>query len=912
MIRFNVLGPLEVWHGAERVAVPSGRGRVLLATLLLRANEQVTVDELVDRLWDGGAPKPERAKATLQMVVRRLRQALGEANVVRTVVGGYSADVPPGALDLHRFRELVARGGLAEALALWRGAPLADVRSDVLHRDDVAPLLEERLAVLERRVAADLDAGRSAELVPELRSLTARHPLRERFWGALVLALHRSGRTAEALAAYHEVRELLAEELGIDPGEELRELHRLVLGAGPAPRAARPVAPPRQAPAAAQQLPADVRSFTGRQAELAALDRLAADTRAAGVVAITGMGGLGKTALAVHWAHRRAADFPDGRLFVDLRGFDHDTPPLTPRQALTHLLGALGAPPERIPAALDQQVALYRSLLADRRALVVLDNAADVAQVRPLLPSGPGNFVLVTGRNDLRGLLALNDAALVRLDVLAPAEGLDLLRRILGPARVDAEAAASAELVEVCGGLPLALRVAAATMAAEGGAAADCVAALKSGDRLSGLEIPGDPASAVRVTFHLSYRALTPSARRLFRLLGVAPCRDFTAEAAAALTGTGLDGARRASAELLRAHLLEQPRPGRFVLHDLLRLHAEACATTEESEEDRRLAVTRLLDFYLHNADRADRVSRRSRTQLPLTPVADAVPLLSFEDRRRAMAWVGSEMPNLRVLVPFAAERGWHEHAWQIPAAMWSYLHTHYVWAEWRALNEVALASARHLGNRFAEAVALHTLGSMTRRVRPEDSLAELGLALEIREEIGHGHGTAATCLELAGAHESLGRYDEAVRHGERVVELWTAQGNQEGLAVALNNLAGTLSLAGHHEQALAVGERAVELYRRSSGMWSVKHARETVAQVLHRAGRWAEAAATYESIFAGGVEDMGRLAALHTHLHYSDLLLDLGDPDAARVHLGHALDIAVATGYPDVDAVRARLARLG
>ncbi|GAA1279348.1 AfsR/SARP family transcriptional regulator [Saccharothrix xinjiangensis] len=911
MIRFNVLGPLEVWHGAERVAVPSGRGRVLLATLLLRANEQVTVDELVDRLWDGGASKPERAKATLQMVVRRLRQALGEANVVRTVVGGYFADVPPGALDLHRFRELVARDRLAEALALWRGAPLADVASDVLHRDDVAPLLEERLAVLERRVAADLGAGRSAELVPELRSLTARHPLRERFWGALVLALHRSGRTAEALAAYQEVRGLLAEELGIDPSEELRSLHQVVLGASP-PRAARPVAPPRQVAAAAQQLPADVRSFTGRQAELAALDRLVADTRAATVVAITGMGGLGKTALAVHWAHSRAADFPDGRLFANLRGFDHDTPPLAPEQALTHLLGALGTSPERIPAALDQQVALYRSLLADRRALVVLDNAADVAQVRPLLPSGPGNFVLVTGRNDLRGLLALNDAVLVRLDVLAPVEGLDLLRRILGPERVDAETGASAELVEVCGGLPLALRVAAATMAAEGCAAADYVAALKSGDRLSGLEIPGDPASAVRVTFHLSYRALTPSARQLFRLLGVVPCRDFTAETAAALTGAGLDGARRALAELLRAHLLEQPQPGRFVMHDLLRLHAEACATTEESEEDRRLAAARLLDFYLHNVDRADRVSRRSRTQLPLTPVADTVPLLSFEDRRRAMGWVGSEMPNLRVLIPFAAERGWHEHAWQIPAAMWSYLHTHYVWAEWRALTEIALASARHLGNRFAEAIALHTLGSMTRRVRPEDSLVELSLALEIREEIRHEHGTAATCLELSGAYESLGRYAEAVAHGERVVELWTAQGNQEGLAVALNNLAGTLSLAGHHEQALAVGERAVDLYRRSSGMWSVKHAQETVAQILHRMGRWAEAAATYESIFATGVGDMSRLAALHTHTHYSDLLLDLGDLAAARVHLGHALDIAVATGYPDVDDIRAGLARLG
>ncbi|MCE7000050.1 tetratricopeptide repeat protein [Saccharothrix sp. S26] len=901
--RFAVLGPLEVWRGDEPVVVPAGRSRALLAALLLRAGQVVTVDELVERLWDGEQPNPQRTRATLHMVVARLRQALGDPTVVRTATHGYLAEVAPGALDLHEFRDLAARGRFAEALALWRGAPLSDVRSDALHRLEVAPLLEERLAVLEQRISADLDAGRAAELVPELRSLTREHPLRERFWAALVLALHRAGRTAEALAAYQEVRTLLAEELGVEPGERLREAHLLALGAGPEPPGG--VRAPRQ-------LPADVRSFTGRRDEVAALDRLAAQARAATAVAITGMGGLGKTALAVHWAHRVAADFPDGQLLVNLRGYDPEFPPLTPEQALTQLLGALGVPAERIPAALDEQVALYRSTLADRRVLVVLDDVADVAQVRPLLPPGAANFAVLTGRNDLRGLVALDDAVLVRLAGLAPAEATDLLRRVLGADRVDAEPDAVAELVEVCAGLPLALRVAAATLAGEPGGVADYVAALRAGDPLAELAIPGDPASAVGSTFRLSYRALTPAAQRVFRLFGVAPCRDFTVESTAALAGIGPDEARAALGELRRAHLLEQPRTGRFVLHDLLRLHAESSVRAEEPEGERERAVVRLLDFYLHNVDRADRAIRSTRTELPLTPVADTVPLLPFADGAAAVAWIDAEMPNLRLVIPHAGEHGHDEHAWQIPTALWGYLYRHYVWTEWRQFTEIALASARRLGNRFAEAVALHTLGGITRNMRPEEALDHLHRALAIREEIGHVHGMAASSLELAGAYESFGRYEEAVEYGERAVELWAGSGDLPALAIALNNHAGTLSAAGRHEQALEVWLRAVELYRRMPGRSALGVVEETLAQVLIGLGRSTDAAATYERIFARGVDDMNSLSAMRTHLNYAELLLRLGEPDTARVHLTHALELCVEAGFPQEAEIRARLADLG
>ncbi|PSL54753.1 DNA-binding SARP family transcriptional activator [Saccharothrix carnea] len=901
--RFAVLGPLEVWRGDEPVAVPAGRGRALLAALLLRAGQVVTVDELVERLWDGDQPNPQRAKATLHMVVARLRQALGDPTVVRTATHGYLVDVVPGALDLHEFRDLAARGRFADALALWRGTPLSDVRSDVLHAEEVAPLLEERLAVLERRIAADLDAGRAAELVPELRALTREHPLREPFWAALVLALHRSDRTAEALAAFGEVRALLADELGVDPGEQLREAHRLALGAVPEPPGGA-IAP--------RQLPADVRSFTGRREEVGALDRLAARARGATAVAITGMGGLGKTALAVHWAHRVAADFPDGQLLVNLRGHDPEFPPLTSEQALTQLLAALGVPAERVPAALDEQVALYRSVLADRRILIVLDNVVDVAQARPLLPSGAGNFAVLTSRNDLRGLVALDDAVLVRLNALARAEAVDLLRRILGAERVDAEPDAVAELVRVCAGLPLALRVAAANLAGEPRGVADYVTALRAGDPLAQLVVAGDPASAVSSTFCLSYRALTTAAQRVFRLLGVAPCRDFTVEAVAALAGVDVERAGRSVDELFRAHLLEQPRPGRFVLHDLLRLHAETSAKAEEPEQERGRAVERLLDFYLHNIDRADRLLRTTRTELPLTPIADTVPLLSFADGAEAVAWIDGEMPNLRLVIPHAGEHGRHEHAWQIPTALWGYLYRHYVWTEWRRFTEIALASARHLGDRFAEAVALHTLGGITRNMGFEEALEHLHRALALREEIGHVRGMAASCLELAGAYESFGRYDEAVRYGERSVGLWAGLGDLPGLALALNNHAGTLSHAGRHEQALEVCLRAVELCRQLPGRVSLGAVEETLAQVLVGLGRLADAAATYEGIFARGVGDLNSLSAMRTHLNYADLLLRLGDPGTARTHLADALDLCVKAGFPQEAEIRARLAALG
>ncbi|WP_052684330.1 AfsR/SARP family transcriptional regulator [Lentzea aerocolonigenes] len=439
IVEYRVLGPLEVLLDGEPVAVTGGRGRVLLAMLLLRANEFVPVDELVDRLWEGRPPAVDRVHKTLQMVVVRLRQSLGEANCIRTTSRGYTAEVTPEQLDLTRFRALTARGEHRAALELWRGPALGNVESAWLHRDDVPRLVEEQVVALEQRIDQDLSLATDV-LVPELWSLVKRYPLRETFWAQLMLALHRSDQRAEALAAYREISERLTDELGVDPGHRLRQAHLEVLS---------------ERPDVPRQLPPDIPHLVGRDAELARLST-------GQITAFNGIGGVGKTALAVHWAHRIADRFPDGQLFVDLGGFGTSAEPVAPRIAARDFLVALGVDPAELPTGDDALFARYRSVLAERRVLLLLDNAHDVAQVRPLLPGGPANLVLITSRNRLSGLVAREGAHPVQLDVLTAEQALALLGDQLGQERLAAEPEAVTRLVAQCGGLPLALTIVAA------------------------------------------------------------------------------------------------------------------------------------------------------------------------------------------------------------------------------------------------------------------------------------------------------------------------------------------------------------------------------------------------------------------------------------------------------------------
>jgi DNA-binding SARP family transcriptional activator len=627
-MEFGVLGPLVVRRGSVVVPVRRGKERVLLAALLLEANRAVTVMAIAETLW--GPAMPPSAGVTIRNYVRRLRNALGEDGRarIRAQPRGYMIHVADGELDLVRFEAQLASAQAAarhgswdragaqagKALALWRGDPLADVDSDTLALREGPRLTEMRLQALETRIDADLHQGGHAEVIAELQRLAAAHPLREHLHGLLMLALYRCSRQSDALAAYQRARKVLADELGADPGTELQELHQQILTADPTLVLPQPelsmVPVPRLPPAAVaasrsgvpRQLPGSAAHFTGRKGELAALSEILdqAGDRPPGTVvigAIGGMAGVGKTALAVHWAHQVAGRFPDGQLYVNLRGFDRSGTPAASAEAIRGFLDALGVPPDRIPADPDVQAGLFRGLLAGRKILIVLDNARDEQQVRPLLPGSPGCLVIVTSRRQLLGLAAAEGARLLTLGPLSPAEARLMLTARLDTARADNHPGAVTEVADLCARLPLALAIAAARAAARPSLPLGALATelRDAGNRLDVLDT-GDPAVGIRAVFSWSSQQLSPPAARLFRLLGLHSGPDITARAAASLAGLDLAGARRLTRELARAHLITEHTPGRYCLHDLLRTYATDQAHAEDSYTDRHSATQPVLE----------------------------------------------------------------------------------------------------------------------------------------------------------------------------------------------------------------------------------------------------------------------------------------------------------------------------
>ncbi|MEO6083561.1 MAG: BTAD domain-containing putative transcriptional regulator [Umezawaea sp.] len=909
---FRVLGPLEVLFDGRPVPLPLGRARALLATLLLRANVAVPVDELVDRLWGGSPPNPARTKATLQMVVTRLRQALGAANCVRTSAEGYFAQLDPEMLDLYRFRVLVASGDFVDALALWRGHPLSNVSSDSLHREEVPFLLDEQLEVLERRVEADLDANRLTGLVAELRSLTRRHPLRERFWAQLMLALYRSDQQAEALATYRAVKELLTDELGVDPGLKLRELHqRILVGTDDLypPAAGRPAVPvPRQ-------LPPDLAQFSGRGEELALLDRLipvdGLTGRTVVVSAIAGAGGIGKTTLAVHWAHQVKARFPDGQLFVNLRGYDTE-PPLSSGQALDQLLTALDVAPSRKSGSVDERAALYRSLTADRRMLVVLDNAATAEQVRPLLPASGTCCVIVTSRSELRGLMTSNDIRIVRLDVLGVEDSRNLLGHILHETEVDDETVD--ELAKLCGYLPLALRIAAANLVGRPRSSVErYLVALRDGDRLGQLAIEGDGRTAVRRTFQLSYQALADEPRRMFRLLGLAGGTDFSGPAAASLAGVPHTEAERLLQHLLDVHLVEQRHPGRYSFHDLLRLHAKERVAEEESDSTRDEALRRLIDFYLHSADQADRVIRPSRTEVVLPELSPGVWPLRFADYDAAVQWCASERINVVAATGAAFGQGLLVHAWQLPTVSWGYFSLRVNLVEWENVTRIALKAARALGDDYAEAACLFTLAGQfkARELYPE-ALELFEAALAIRQRIGHQHGIAVTHDGIGSTMSCMGRADEGVEHHKRSVAQHELNGNKAGRAISLNNLAFTLTKNGEFEAALDLCAEAIEVCERLRMHPTLASMKNTMVTILLGLHRYDDALRICDEVLSMPAEQRDTRTEISLLLDAGDASKWVGDIDGAQRLWREAQEVAERDGDPRVAVAWANLTALG
>ncbi|MFG1682659.1 BTAD domain-containing putative transcriptional regulator [Nonomuraea sp. NPDC049269] len=686
VLKIGLLGAVRAWRGHQEIPLGPPRQRAVLALLALEAGRAVSVERLIEGLW--GERAPAGARGMVQGYVSRLRPALARAGVtIAYYPRGYLLVLAAEQVDVHEFRIAVARArtmetdeaqaaGLRRALTLWRGEPLTGVSGGGLLDRLRDALGEERLAITEECLNVETRAGRHAGLVPELTGLVAEHPFREGLVGLLMLALCRAGRRVDALEQYERTRRRLIEELGLDPGPELLQLRQRILRGNVftvrSPGLSAPAETEPEVSAVPSQLPPKPGQFTGRAAELGLLDSVATGGDTVGIAMITGAGGVGKTALALHWGHRIRSRFPDGQLYVNLHGHSPERP-LRPIEALGQFLRGLGVPAERVPVTEEEASAAYRSLLADRRILVILDDAGSEEQIRPLLPGGRRCAAVITSRDRLAGLVARDGAVPVPLGMLAPDEAGLLFGRLLGGERLAAERDAARELARACGYLPLALRIAAAGILGRPCAGIAGQVRRLTMTRLSSLAVGGDPHAAVRGAFDLSYHRLDPPSRRLFRLLGLIPGPTFTAEAAAALSGAPLAETDHLLCRLAAAHLIEEGDPGRYTFHDLMREYARERVRAEESEPDRTRALDALMDWYLRVLREAGNLAYpltlRTSASTPtpvLAPTAatadgDRDRPIGFTDRPAALAWLKAERANLIAAMKSATQSppGW-------------------------------------------------------------------------------------------------------------------------------------------------------------------------------------------------------------------------------------------------------------
>ncbi len=700
------------------------------------------------------------------------------------------------------------------------------------------------------------------------------------------------------------LRPKLAQALRVS-ADRIEEL--LADGAPASPQG--PTAVPRQVPAA-------VADFTGRAAELQALTAMLdqAGAGAPGTVVISAIGGtagVGKTALALHWAHQIAGRFGDGQLYVNLRGFDLSGTPAAPEAVIRGFLDALGVPPERFPASPEAQAGLYRSLLADRKMLIVADNARDEQQVRPLLPASPGSLVLVTSRSQLGGLAAADGARLISLDVLSHAEAVQLLAARLGAGRAAAEPAAADQIARLCACLPLALAVAAARAAARPGFSLAALAGelADSAGRLDALDA-GDPGSSVRVVFSWSTRQLTAEAARMFGLMGIHPGPDISVPAAASLAAIAEADARRLLRELARAHLTAEHLPGRYAFHDLLRAHAAEQAHHTDSQAGRDAAIGRVLDHYLHTAARAARLLNRAKEPLVLAPPRPGAAAAHPADHRQALAWFEAEHQVLLAAVTLAAESGFDTHAWQLPWAMASFLQARGHWQERAATQRTALAAAARLGDIAAQAVCSRLLAAACNELGDHDQArSHFASSLTLYQRLGDRLGQAKVHQSLGVLAERQGRYADALEHAEQALRLYQAIGDKASEADALNNVGWYHGLLGDYQQARAFCRQALTLSAEAGHHWLEGYVWDSLGYAEHHLGNLAEAAACYQRALSIKREAGERFDEADTLTHLGDTRHAAGEVAQAREAWQQALAILEDLQHPDAGQVRAKLA---
>ncbi|WBB58712.1 BTAD domain-containing putative transcriptional regulator [Streptomyces sp. WMMC500] len=954
-LRFSVLGPVRGWRGDRELELGSPQQRVVLAALLLRCGRTVTAGELVDAVW--GEEPPAAAVSVLRTYVSRLRRVLepgrGAGVVPQVIVSsadGYFVRVPELAVDLHVFeqrvagaRRLRAAGNvpaagekLRAALEGWEGVPLAGLPGPFA-KAERSRLTEQRLSVTEMRLEADVQLRRHSEVIAELAVLTADHPLREQLSRLLMLALYRSGRQAEALAAYRTLHSTLAAELGIEPGAALQELHHRILNADTSLEFASAdhvsaqldgrqgrdgdgegsrVSPAAERQGRPAQLPADLATFTGRHAELAQIEAMlpVGEEHPATVISVIGgMAGIGKTALAVHWAHRIAHRYPDGQLYINLRGFDPADSAVPPAEAVRIFLDALGVPAHRIPTDLEAQVALYRSLVAGRRMLILLDNARDTEHVRPLLPGCPDCLVIVTSRSQLTGLIVTNGAQPLTLNPLPSTEAHDLLARRIGTARPAAEPAATREIITRCARLPLALAIIAARAATHPGFPLSAVAEelrvnRGSLDAFTG----GDLGTDIRAVFSTSYDALSVPAARLFRLLGLHPGADISAPAAAALSALPVRETRGLLTDLARAHLLTEHAPGRYTLHDLLRTYAAERVQAYEAEEDRTQATERVLSWYLHTADGVHPHLTPHRRRIPLTPPLPGCTPLVFTTRDQALEWCEKERPNLVAAVHQAAALQHVGIAWNLSAALWGFFYLRSHLHDWLDVANTSLNVTRENHDRVGQAWSHGDVANaLTSMRRFDEAATHLRRSMILWRELGDIRGRAQAVSNLGNVSLHVGRPDKAVEYGRRALALHRAVGSTWGEGIVLANLGDAYQRLGRYDEAVSHLQEALTLLRATGNSWVEGVTLDSLGTLQHRLHRHEAAIDRYHEALRVHRDVGNRWGEGDTLGHIGDVLLDTGDPEGAHTTWRQALTALEAIDHPDTEKIRERLRRM-
>ncbi|MEU6348987.1 tetratricopeptide repeat protein [Streptomyces sp. NPDC047072] len=909
--RFAVLGPVRVWHDDGEIRLGAAQQRLLLALLMAHAGRPVPLEELIDALW-GESPPSAPANAVYRHVgvVRRLLEPdlpnRATGNWLLRDAAGYRLNVTPDNLDLLHFRDLLRQNRHLEALALRTGPTATGIPTES-RTHPAFTALEREYVTAVKEAAATLEPN--AELLAVLHHTASENPLDEPLQAHLIQALAATGQRAEAWETWQQVRATLNTELGVQPGPELQEAVRLLTKANPTHPGARGTARPAPTGPTPAQLPPDLPTFAARRQELAQITTQST-TR---IALITGMGGIGKTTLAIHWSHRASHRYPDGQLYADLHGFDPT--PTDPAQTIRTFLEGLGIPPHRIPTSTEAQTGLYRTLLAKRRVLILLDNARDAEQVRPLLPGTPGCLVVVTSRDRLFGLVTAEAASPLALGLLSPAEARESLARRLGAERLLSDPDSVAEIVVRCAGLPLALAVVATRAAAHPHFPLAAIAEdLRTAHGGLDAFTADDPAADVRAVFSWSYRALSPGAARLLRLLSLHPGPDVTVPAAAAATGEAPAAVRPLLTELTRSHLLTEHLPGRYVCHDLLRAFARERAGEEEKPADREAVVRRLLDHHLHTAYAAGQLYSPFWRLHPPPPAAPGARPGSFADDTQALRWYTAERQVLRAVAEAAAARGAHAHVWGLAWALERFMDRQGHWHDGVALQRAGLHAAVRDGHRGAEAHLHRGLARASARLkRYDDARAHIRRSLDLFTELGDRLGLGHAHRSHGWLLDRLGEYEGALDAAGRALDLYRAVGDRAAESSALHALGATHALRGEHRRAAAYFEEALTA---SDGPYGTRYGMAGVWDSLglahHHLGEHRRAITCFDCALRLYREVGDTFSEAATLRLLGDTYLAMSDPGATRLVWDRAATLLDTMDPTAAGELRTRLHALG